>query len=163
MAEGVSKGLDERLYIKKCMFWRAVRAISARPYLCPPLGELANSSSYAASSAAAASIPDWCAEKLDSRGFSAQGLTLVHMSGSPRAISVGYIGYFQLLVRSFPRGGTNGGQRSSNWKTRVNRRSDPPHKAQYGESTVYYSRIGHRHLCPPENCEEGSSARTGSG
>jgi len=51
-------------------------------------------------------------------------------------------------LRSIP-GGTNGGQCSSNWKTRVDRRSDPPHETQYGVSTVYYSRIGHRHLCSP--------------
>jgi hypothetical protein len=39
------------------------------------------------------------------------------------------------VICSFP-GGTNGGQRSANWKTRVN---NPPHRIQCGVSTVYYS------------------------
>jgi len=53
-------------------------------------------------------------------------------------------------------GTSNGGQRSSNRKTRVNRRSDLPYNVQYGDSNVYYSRIGDRHLRYPrqENCAQ---------
>ena len=40
----------------------------------------------------------------------------------------------------------NGGQRNSNLSSRVNRRSDFPHNGTICDSTVYYSRIGDRHL-----------------
>jgi hypothetical protein len=40
----------------------------------------------------------------------------------------------------------NGGQRNSNLSSRVNRRSDFPHNGTIWDSTVYYSRIGDRHL-----------------
>ena len=51
-------------------------------------------------------------------------------------------------------GTLNGGQRSSSRMTRVNRRSDFPYLrtvVQYGDLTVYYSRIGDRHLRYPGN------------
>jgi len=52
-------------------------------------------------------------------------------------------------LRSFP------GGHSSNLCSRLNRRSDSPYKTQYGESTVYDSKNGNRHLRPPGKLRRG--------